>query len=60
MSHVNFALHENARELHAYTREQKKKAALGNGTDFDGELVNFQAPLLSSLAKLNMGEIFQL
>ncbi|KAI9440267.1 caspase domain-containing protein [Lactarius psammicola] len=60
MSHVNFALHENARELHAYTREQKKKAARGEGTGFDGEMDNFQEPKLSSLAKLNMEDIFQL
>jgi len=55
MSHVNFALHENARELHAYTRKQRK-----DGNDFDGELDNFQEPKLSSLWKLNMDEIFQL
>ncbi|KAF8258294.1 hypothetical protein EI94DRAFT_1148415 [Lactarius quietus] len=47
MSHVNFALYENARELHAYTRQQKRE---GNG--FDGELDNFQEPMLSSLSKL--------
>ncbi|KAH9164041.1 hypothetical protein EDB89DRAFT_2078312 [Lactarius sanguifluus] len=60
MSHVNFALHENTRELHAYTREQKKKEARGEGNGFDGELDNFQEPKLSSLAKLNMDEIFDL
>ncbi|KAI9438818.1 caspase domain-containing protein [Lactarius indigo] len=60
MSHVNFALHENARELHAYTREQKKKEARGEGNGFDGELDNFQEPKLSSLAKLNMDDIFHL
>ena len=43
----SFALHENARELHAYTRQQKK-----GGNDFDGELDNFQEPKLSSLWKL--------
>jgi len=55
MSHVNFALHENARELQAYTRQQRRE---GNG--FDGELDNFQEPKLSSLWKLNMDELFQL
>ncbi|KAH8994283.1 caspase domain-containing protein [Lactarius akahatsu] len=60
MSHVNFALHENARELHAYTREQKKREARGEGNGFDGELDNFQEPKLSSLAKLNMDDVFQL
>ncbi|KAH9059168.1 caspase domain-containing protein [Lactarius vividus] len=60
MSHVNFALHENALELHAYTREQKKREARGEGNGFDGELDNFQEPKLSSLAKLNMDDIFHL
>ena len=43
----SFALHENSRELHAYTRKQKKE-----GNDFDGELNNFQQPKLRGLAKL--------
>ncbi|KAF8259966.1 caspase domain-containing protein [Lactarius quietus] len=55
MSHINFALHQNARELHAYTRQQKKE---GNG--FDGEMDNFQEPNLSSLSKLNMDDKFEL
>ncbi|KAN0136668.1 Caspase domain containing protein [Lactarius tabidus] len=55
MSHVNFALHDLARELHTYTRQQKKE-----GSDFDGELDNFQEAKLSSLWKLNMDELFQL
>jgi len=38
--------------LHEYTRTQKKKAAQGEGSGFDGELDDFQAPQLSSLAKL--------
>jgi hypothetical protein len=38
--------------LHEYTRTQKKKAAQGEGSGFDGELNDFQAPQLSSLAKL--------
>ncbi|KAF8258279.1 hypothetical protein EI94DRAFT_1913222 [Lactarius quietus] len=52
---MNFALYENARELHEYTREQKKE-----GSGFDGDLDNFQEPKLSSLSKLNANEIFQL
>ena len=48
----SFTLYENARELHKYTREQKKKGAGGEGTGFDGELDNFQGPTLSSLSKL--------
>ena len=48
----SFALYENACELHKYTREQKKKKARGEGNGFDGELVNFQEPNLSSLSKL--------
>ncbi|KAI9432855.1 caspase domain-containing protein [Lactarius indigo] len=52
MSHINFQLHDNALELHKYTRYQKKKATHGEGDGFDGELDNFQEPLLSSLAKL--------
>jgi len=55
MTYVNYALHENARKLHEYTRQQKK-----GGNDFDGELDNFQEPKLSSLWKLNIDEIFQL
>jgi hypothetical protein len=38
--------------LDEYTRAQKKKAAQDEGTGFDGELTNFQRPLLSSLSKL--------
>jgi hypothetical protein len=38
--------------LHDYTRAQKKNAAQGEGTGFDGELNNFQSPQLSSLSKL--------
>jgi hypothetical protein len=38
--------------LHDYTRDQKKKAAQGEGTGFEGELNNFQSPQLSSLLKL--------
>lgn len=60
MSHVNFALHENACELHTYTRKEKKKAARGEGSGFDGELDNFQEPKLSSLGRLDMDDIFQL
>ena len=48
----SFQLHANIRALHKYTLEEKKKAARGNGPGFDGELNNFQAPQLSSLAKL--------
>ncbi|KAI9456400.1 peptidase C14, caspase domain-containing protein, partial [Lactarius psammicola] len=59
MSHINFQLHDNALELHKYTRYQKKKATRGNGDDFDGELDNFQEPVLSSLAKLDMDEILK-
>jgi len=56
MSHVNFQLHANCRALHNYTLQEKKKAARGEGPGFDGELNNFQAPQLSSLAKLNMND----
>jgi len=56
MYHVNFQLHANCRALHEYTLGEKKKAARGEGPGFDGELNNFQAPQLSSLAKLNMGD----
>jgi hypothetical protein len=38
--------------LHDYTLAQKKKAAQGEGADFDGDLNNFQSPQLSSLSKL--------
>jgi len=38
--------------LHDYTRAQKKKAAQGEGTGFEGELNNFQSPQLSGLSKL--------
>jgi len=60
MSHVNFQIYENCRALHDYTRYEKKKAARGEGPGFDGELNNFQAPQLSSLAKLNMKDILRL
>ncbi|KAI9438731.1 caspase domain-containing protein [Lactarius indigo] len=60
MSHINFQLHDNALELHKYTRYQKKKATHGKRDGFDGELDNFQEPLLSSLAKLDMDEILRL
>ncbi|KAH9172758.1 caspase domain-containing protein [Lactarius sanguifluus] len=52
MSHINFQLHDNALELHKYTRYQKKQASRGKGDGFDGELDNFQEPVLSSLARL--------
>jgi hypothetical protein len=48
----SFQLHANCRTLHNYTLHEKKKAARGEGPGFDGELNNFQAPQLSSLAKL--------
>lgn len=48
----SFQLHANCRALHNYTLQEKKKAARGEGPGFDGELNNFQAPQLSSLAKL--------
>ncbi|KAN0136282.1 Caspase domain containing protein [Lactarius tabidus] len=60
MSHINFQLHDNAIELHKYTRYQKMKASHGEGDGFDGELDNFQEPVLSSLAKLDMNEILKL
>jgi hypothetical protein len=60
MSHINFQLHHNALELHKYTRYQKTKASHGEGDGFDGELDNFQEPLLSSLAKLDMDETLKL
>jgi len=61
MSHINFQLHDNALPLHAYTRDQRKKAARGQGDGFaDGELDNFQQPELSSLVRLNMEDTLQL
>jgi len=60
MSHVNFRVHENCLALHKYTLEEKKKAARGGGPGFDGEFNNFQAPQLSSLAKLNMDDTIRL
>ncbi|KAI9438830.1 hypothetical protein H4582DRAFT_2146753 [Lactarius indigo] len=60
MSHVNFALHENALELHKYTHYQKKAAAFGQENGFDGELDDFQEPQLSSFGKLNMDDILDL
>jgi hypothetical protein len=38
--------------LHDYILAQKKKAAQGERTGFDGELNDFQSPQLSSLSKL--------
>ncbi len=48
----SYQLHANCRALHNYTLQEKKKAARGEGPGFDGELNNFQAPQLSSLARL--------
>ena len=48
----SFQLHANIRELHKYNLMERKKAARGEESTFDGELNNFQAPQLSSLAKL--------
>ena len=48
----SYQLYENCRELHKYTLVEKKKAAQGEGSGFDGELNNFQSPQLSSLSKL--------
>jgi hypothetical protein len=44
---LHSTLYENARELHAYTRQQKRE-----GSDFYGEMNNFQEPMLSSLWKV--------
>jgi len=60
MSHVNFQLHANCLALHNFTLDEKKKAARGEGPGFDGELVNFQAPQLSSLWRLRMDDILRL
>jgi hypothetical protein len=48
----SFQLHANCRPLHNYTLREKKKAARGEGPGFDCGLNDFQAPQLSSLAKL--------
>ena len=52
----SFELHDNALALHEYTRHERKKAArkaaIGQGDGFDGELDNFQEPELSSLVRL--------
>ena len=48
----SYQLHADCRALHKYTLQEKKKAARGEGTGFDGELNNFQVPQLSSLSKL--------
>ncbi len=52
VSFSSFQLHNNALELHKYTRDQKKIATRGEGDGFDGELDNFQEPVLSGLRKL--------
>jgi hypothetical protein len=44
--------------LHAYTHDQKKKAARGEGNGFDGDLDNFQEPELSSLGKLVSSSLY--
>jgi hypothetical protein len=48
----SYQLHANCRALHKYTLNEKRKARRGEGPGFDGDLNNFQAPQLSSLAKL--------
>jgi len=60
MSHINFQLHDNALALHEYTRDERKKAHLGKGIGFDGELDTFQEPNLSSLVRLNMEDTLKL
>lgn len=60
MSRINFMLHENGLALHKYTRYRKMKEKRGEGSSFDGELNDFQEPTLSSLAKLNMDDTFDL
>jgi len=60
MTHVNFQLHASCRALHEYTLNEKKKAARGEEPSFDGEMNDFQAPQLSSLAKLDLDETLQL
>jgi len=60
MAHINFQLHANALALHDYTRSEKKKAAIGQGDGFDGELDNFQEPELSSLERLNLNDTLRL
>jgi hypothetical protein len=47
-----FQLHANCRTRHNYILQEKNKAARGEGPGFDGGLNDFQAPQLSSLAKL--------
>jgi len=62
MTHINYQLHASCRALHDYTlfrkTEKKRRIARGDsaGSEFDGELNNFQTPELSSLAKLNMDD----
>jgi len=46
----SFELHDTCRALHDFTLSERKKG--GKGPRFDGELVNFQAPQLSSLTRL--------
>jgi len=60
MTHVNFQIYENCRELHKYTLVEKKKFEQGEGPGFEGEFNNFQSPQLSSLSKLKMSHIFRL
>ena len=48
----SYQQHANYHALNEYNLEGEKKAARGEGTGFDGELNNFQAPQLSSLSKL--------
>jgi len=60
MTHVNYRLHANCRGLHKYTLEEKKKAAHGEGSGFDGEVNDFEAPQLSRLSKVNMNDTLPL
>ncbi|KAI9511063.1 caspase domain-containing protein [Russula earlei] len=75
MTHVNFNLHATTRQLREWTRSEKlklKKHAeaardveadlcqeAGDAESFEGEMDNFQTPLLSSLVPLNMQDVLQ-
>ncbi|KAI0318170.1 caspase domain-containing protein [Amylostereum chailletii] len=57
MMYINYKLHGVAIILHKWTREAKKKGSgIADAPPVYGEMVNFQAPQLSSLVKLNMEE----
>ncbi|VDC07929.1 unnamed protein product [Peniophora sp. CBMAI 1063] len=60
MSHLSHKIYKNSVKLHEWTLEQRRRARSEGKEPPDGEFLNFQTPELSSLAKLDMDDVFLL